>query len=124
MSSLVVKHIAQFLQSISQTQIVTIATVGLVGSSAKGLKALNDKSLLKEFSTNFRSSAGHIKVGYLQSFSQLFGAHRTQPSEPDVEKITEDLFDSIGGKFKSHIIYSLAYLFLLFICHSRFQRTN
>ncbi|GAB5592201.1 hypothetical protein Unana1_07101 [Umbelopsis nana] len=77
--------------------IVTIATVGLVGSSAKGLKALNDKSLLKEFSTNFRSSAGHIKVGYLQSFSQLFGAHRTQPSEPDVEKITEDLFHSIGG---------------------------
>ncbi|KAH8550626.1 26S proteasome non-ATPase regulatory subunit 5 [Umbelopsis sp. PMI_123] len=79
------------------TLIVTIATIGLIGTSADAVRLLNERGLLDEFSSNFRSSAGHIKVGYLQSLSQLFAVHALQETNSDIEKITEALFHNMGG---------------------------
>jgi hypothetical protein len=79
-------------------QIVTIATIGLIGTSADAVRLLNERGLLDEFSSNFRSSAGHIKVGYLQSLSQLFAVHALQETNSDIEKITGALFHNMGGK--------------------------
>ncbi|CAO3663137.1 unnamed protein product [Umbelopsis ramanniana] len=79
------------------TLIVTIATIGLVGSSTNALILLNEKGILDEFCSNFRLSAGHIKVGYLQSISQLLAVHDTSEKSVVVEKITENIFHNMGG---------------------------
>jgi hypothetical protein len=74
----------------------------LVGSSVNGLIALNNKSLLEDFCNSFRSSAGHVKVGYLQSFSQLFAVHGSQHTQAAIEKISEHIFHNMGGEKQPH----------------------
>ncbi|KAG2182928.1 hypothetical protein INT44_005909, partial [Umbelopsis vinacea] len=89
------KHILQ--NGSDDTLVVTIATIGLVGSSTNALILFHEKGILEEVCGNFRLSAGHIKVGYLQSISQLLAVHDSSEKSVQVEKITEDIFHNMGG---------------------------
>ncbi|KAI9283083.1 26S proteasome non-ATPase regulatory subunit 5 [Umbelopsis sp. AD052] len=89
------KHILQ--NGSDDTLVVTIATIGLVGSSTNALILFHEKGILEEVCDNFRLSAGHIKVGYLQSISQLLAVHDSSEKSVQVEKITEDIFHNMGG---------------------------
>lgn len=53
---------------------------------------------MEDFCNSFRSSAGHVKVGCLQSFSQLFAVHGPQHTQAAIEKITEHIFHNMGGE--------------------------
>ncbi|KAG2182222.1 hypothetical protein INT43_007149 [Umbelopsis isabellina] len=75
---------------------VTIATIGLVGASTRGLLILHQKSILTELCDSFPASAGNIKVGYLQTFSQLLSVHDEGDKFKEVEHVTESIFQNLA----------------------------
>lgn len=96
----------------TKLQVATIATIGLVGSSVNGLTALNNKSLLEDFCNSFRSSAGHVKVACLQSFSQLFAIHGPQDTQATIEKISEHIFHNMSGERQPHYMHVCYYSYI------------
>jgi hypothetical protein len=76
-----------------------MATIGLVGACTRGLLTLDRKSILNELCDSFPASAGNIKVGYLQTFSQLIGVHDERDKANEVEQVTENTFRNLASKF-------------------------
>ncbi|KAM3586076.1 hypothetical protein VKS41_002606 [Umbelopsis sp. WA50703] len=75
---------------------VMMATIGLVGACTRGLLTLDRKSILNELCDSFPASAGNIKVGYLQTFSQLIGVHDERDKANEVEQVTENTFRNLA----------------------------
>ncbi|KAI7891989.1 26S proteasome non-ATPase regulatory subunit 5 [Mucor mucedo] len=75
---------------------VTVSSVGLIGSHLAGLEQIsNQQSLLEKFFEIYESSVGPIKGVFLQSLSKLISV---RGDNEHVEKLTLDIFKRIQGR--------------------------
>ncbi|KAI8148603.1 26S proteasome non-ATPase regulatory subunit 5 [Fennellomyces sp. T-0311] len=71
-----------------------IASIGLTGSHAEGLRVLHNTPLLAKFLQSYHGTSGDIKAEFLRSLSMLMGVR----GDPAVEQMTREVYEAMEGR--------------------------